>query len=78
MAKLPKATRCLQEVEIYSKKYYATRVAYLVEATFIGKPVPTTPELLKMRRKITQAALDNETPEIKEEVASAHKEALRI
>lgn len=78
VAKLPKATRCLQEVEIYSKKYYSTRVAHLVEDAFAGKPEPTSKELLKARRKITQDALDNETPEIKDEISAAHKEALRV
>ena len=78
VTKLPKATRCLQEVEIYSKKYYSTRVAHLVDNAFVGKPEPTTKELLKVRRKITQDTLDNETPEIKDEISTTHKEALRV
>ncbi|KAF9491274.1 hypothetical protein BDN71DRAFT_1592383 [Pleurotus eryngii] len=78
VTKLPKATQCLQEVEIYSKKYYSTQVAHLVDNTFVGKPESTTKELLKVRRKITQDTLDNETPEIKDEISTTHKEALRV
>lgn len=65
---MPKATRCHQEVEIYSSKYYASRVLPLVEEHYKDKPVPTTEEALKTRRKITRDALDNETPAIKAEI----------
>ncbi|KAF9487551.1 hypothetical protein BDN71DRAFT_1594440 [Pleurotus eryngii] len=78
VTKLPKATRCLQEVEIYSKKYYSTRVAHLVDNAFVGKHEPTTKELLKVRRKITQDTLNNETPGIKDEISTTHKEALHV
>lgn len=65
---VPKATRCHQEVEVYSSKYYASRILPLVEAHYKDKPVPTAEEALKTRRKITREALDNETPAIKAEI----------
>ncbi|KAG9223439.1 hypothetical protein PLEOSDRAFT_154732 [Pleurotus ostreatus PC15] len=65
---LPKATRCHQEVEVYSNKYYASRVAPHVQAYYKDKPEPSADERLKMIRKITKETLASETPEIKDEI----------
>ncbi|KAL4256454.1 hypothetical protein AB1N83_012231 [Pleurotus pulmonarius] len=54
-----KTTRCLQPIEVYTKKFYKTRVA--IDTTGLGKKAR-----LKAIRSATEAKFKVETPEIKE------------
>ncbi|KAF9488525.1 hypothetical protein BDN71DRAFT_1512953 [Pleurotus eryngii] len=63
-----KPTRCLQPVEVYFKKYYATRVAPFLNTKGMSKG-----QRLKTIRAVTDAKFGLETPEIKEEVRVAYE-----
>lgn len=65
---LPKSdTRRLKAVELYSQRYYPSRIKPLVEAKIEEENI-AKPQVLNCIRTTTQAAWSAETEEVKEEI----------
>lgn len=70
-----KTQRAYQEVELYSQKYYDDRVQPLVEAEIKSRELKTSREVLDCIKRHTRQVWENETDEVKEEIALLAEES---